>query len=132
MKGPSYLWKQQLVEFGLGKRRLGMQENQMDQLHVCGMRSLLERERQLSHAQEEGHLLGRPRLLLEHTLREVKGGQGRSREVIRGHQRSSEVIRAGRGSCSSTYALEHIGARASVKPSLAVTEVINQRSRWSS
>jgi len=29
------------------------------------MRRLLERERQLSHAQEEGHLLGRPRLLLE-------------------------------------------------------------------
>ena len=26
----SYLWKQQLVEFGLGKRRLGMQEDQMD------------------------------------------------------------------------------------------------------
>jgi hypothetical protein len=26
----SYLRKQQLVEFGLGKRRLGMQEDQMD------------------------------------------------------------------------------------------------------
>eukprot|EP00900_Chrysochromulina_parva_P018610 jgi/Chrpa1/26750/Chrysochromulina_OHIO_Genome00022347-RA len=26
----SYLWKQQLVEFGLGERRLGMQEDQMD------------------------------------------------------------------------------------------------------
>jgi hypothetical protein len=61
------------------------------------MRRLLKRERQLSHAQEERHLLGRPRLLLEHTSREVKGGQGRSREVKGGHGRSSEVIRGLKG-----------------------------------
>ena len=62
--------------------------------------------------------------------REVKGGQGRTSEVIRGHMRSYEVIRGHqrsseviRGSCSST----HDGkALASLKPSLAITEVINE------
>jgi hypothetical protein len=56
----------------------------------------------------------------------IKGGQGRSREVIRGHQRSSKVIKGHQRLQSST----HDGkALASMKPSLAITKVINEAIR---